>query len=96
MNDFQCSPQDLRNGSTNADTIAAAISRHPVHQLNAGDIGHAGVAAALTSFREAWTHEFQIRKHAADEAGRMLQGAANDSERVDTLLAQAIAQIGNH
>ncbi|WP_211373388.1 hypothetical protein [Agromyces italicus] len=94
MSDFQCSPQELRNGAVNAGVIGQAIAGHPVHRLISGDVGHAGVAAAVTAFREAWAGEYRLRQQAADEASQMLQGAATDTERVDALLAQAIAQIG--
>ncbi|WP_157002697.1 hypothetical protein [Agromyces laixinhei] len=78
----------------NAGLIGQAISTHPVFRLAPGDIGHAGVASALTAFREAWSGEFRLRGQAADDAGRLLQGAAGDTERVDALLAEAAAGLG--
>lgn len=79
----------------NAGLIRQAISIHPVFRLAPGDIGHTGVAAALTAFREAWSAEFRLRGQAADDAGRLLQGAAGDTERVDALLAQAAARMSS-
>ncbi|QIK62557.1 hypothetical protein G7068_04540 [Leucobacter viscericola] len=84
MASLQLSPQHFRNGATNASTIGSAITSLPVRHLNNGDLGHAGVAAALTGFRDAWVTELALRKK-----------AATDTERVDTLLANAAARIGN-
>ena len=93
MNTFQCSPQQLRNAATNADTIGGAIRSHPVLHLSVGDVGHAGVAAALNTFRAAWSGELQLRGTATTGSAALLRGAAVDTEQVDRLLAQAAAQL---
>lgn len=94
MSTFQCSPQQLRNAATNAATIGNAIATHPVHQIAGGNLGHDGVAAALETFRSAWVGEMQLRGGATEQATRLLNGAAADTERVDKLLASAVSGLG--
>lgn len=94
MSSFQCSPQQLRNGATNAATIESAIGSNPVNGLGVGDIGHAGVSSALEAFRTAWSGELRLRGTAAQQASRLLQGAAADTERADMLLARAASRLG--
>ncbi|MFF1573797.1 hypothetical protein ACFVWR_13700 [Leifsonia sp. NPDC058292] len=95
MSTFECSPQQLRNAATNASTIGRAIATHPVHALAGGDIGHAEVAAALESFRSAWSGELRLRDEAAQQAARLLNTAAADTQHLDALLAHAAAGLGD-
>jgi hypothetical protein len=92
---LRVSPQQLRVGASNTGVIEHAIATHPVHQLTVGDIGHAGVAAALNQFREACTAELRLRQRGTTQGGQILTAAAADSERVDTLLAQAATRMVN-
>ena len=94
MAQFHASSQLLRNGASNAATIRDALSSHPVHHLTAGDLGHAGVAAAVNGFRGAWLTELSLRKKAASEARTLLATAASDTEHVDRLLATAATRLG--
>lgn len=75
-------------------TVCSAISSHPMHQLAGGDFGHAGVAAAVTAFQQAWAGEFVLRRRAAESASQFLQSAASDTDRVDQLLARAVSALG--
>ncbi len=84
----------LQNAATNAATIGSAIGSHPVNQLAGGDYGHAGVAAAVEGFREAWASELRLRQRASSDAAVLLRGAVSDTERVDALLARAAAGMG--
>ncbi|AJM76998.1 hypothetical protein [Rathayibacter toxicus] len=94
MSNFECSPQQLLNAATNAATIGNAITTNPVNTLPGGDLGHAGVAAAVDVFRSAWAGELRLRENATAEASRLLAGAASDVARLDTLLANAISRLG--
>lgn len=78
----------------NTQTISQAIQSHPVFQTGIGDVGHAGVRQALAEFLTAWGSEYRLRDSAASGSGQMLRTAATDTERVDQLLAQAAAGIG--
>lgn len=89
MSRFQLSHQELRNGATNAGIIGQALGAHPVHHLVSGDVGHAGVAAALNQFRDVWAAELRLRQRGSVQAGRVLTAAATDVQRLDELLAQA-------
>lgn len=95
MSSFQCSPEQLANGASNALTIGGALNAHPVSAMPSGDLGHAAVTAALEAFRASWSGEFMLRAVAAQEAASLLTGAANDVARLDTLLAAAAARLGD-
>lgn len=88
------SPQ-FRNGASNAAVIRDAVTSHPVRHLTAGDLGHAGLAAALYGFRDAWAGEYALRKKAATEARRLLSTAASDIEHLDRVLAHAATGWGS-
>lgn len=94
MSSFECSSQQLRNAATNAGTIENAIMVNPLHRVHGGDLGHAGVSAALEAFRASWSGEFRLRGSAAQQAAQLLRGAAADTDRVDALLAQAVSRLG--
>lgn len=93
MNILRISSQDLRAGARNTGLIEHAIATHPVHQLAVGDVGHAGVAAALNQFRQAWLAELHLRQGGATQAGQILTVAATDAEHLDTLLAQSSSRM---
>lgn len=95
MVSFQVSPQHLRNGAQNASTITTAIGTHSVQRLSPGDLGHAGLAAALTGFQSAWTTELLLRKKAATEAKTLLTTAASDTEHIDRVLATTASRLGS-
>ncbi|ODA90063.1 hypothetical protein ATY41_03300 [Leifsonia xyli subsp. xyli] len=95
MSTLRVSPGQLRAGASNTGIIEHAITTHPVHQLTVGDIGHAGVAAALNQFREASTAELRLRQQGTIQGEQILTAAASDTERVDTLLAQAATRMVN-
>lgn len=95
MSRFECSSQQLRNAAANAATIENAISVNPVHRMRGGDIGHAGVSAALEAFRASWSGEFRLRGSAAQHASRLLRSTAADTDRVDALLARAASRLGS-
>ena len=94
MSSFQSSSVDLRVTAANAGIIESAIGRHPIHHLSGGDFGHADVAAAVASFRNAWMGEFSLRQRTARGSAQFLTTAAADTERVDRLLAEAAAKLG--
>ena len=93
MSSVKVSSAELRTGAANAGIIGNAIAAHPVHHLAVGDLGHAGVAAALQEFRTAWVAEFHRRKQGTEQAAAVLTSAASDTERLDTLLAQAASRV---
>jgi hypothetical protein len=94
MANFRASSHHLRNGASNAAVIRDAVSSHPVRHLTAGDLGHAGLSAALNGFRDAWASEYTLRRKAAAEARRLLATAASDTEHVDRILAHAATGLG--
>lgn len=93
MSTLRVSPQQLRAGASNTGIIGHAITTHPVHQLTVGELGHAGVAAALNHFREACTADLRLRQRGTAQGGQILTVAASDTERLDTLLAQAATSM---
>ncbi|GAB3128535.1 hypothetical protein [Glaciibacter psychrotolerans] len=94
MNTFESSPQELRGASARAGSIASALKSHPIHQLAAGDFGHAGLAAAVTAFQQAWSGEIRLREASAENTRRFLESAAADSEKADAILAKEIGRLG--
>lgn len=89
MSSVHYSSSRLRSASTNADTIAAAISSHPVHHINGSELGHPGVVSALRAFGVVWARDFHNHHATASGASQLLGGAAADADRLDALLAQA-------
>lgn len=91
---MQLSTQALRAGAATVGRIAQIVNGHPFSEVVAGNLGHAGVAAAVTEFSEAWTAELRRRAMSAADAEAVLHCAADDAARVDALLARAASQLG--
>lgn len=92
---MRLSTQALRAGARTSGIIAQIISGHPVREVAVGDVGHEGIAAAVSEFRDAWSAELRRRAESAADAEAVLCCAADDADRVDALLAESASRLGH-